>query len=61
MLILLHLLHRRRKQKRKKTPKEDPEIYVIKTKEGKYKWWKKLRTKLLPMPIFNTRVFDPPN
>ncbi|XP_047953338.1 uncharacterized protein LOC125199322 [Salvia hispanica] len=51
----------KKKQKRKKTPKEDPEIYVIKTKEGKYKWWKKLGTKLLPMPIFNTRVIDPPN
>ncbi|XP_047961385.1 uncharacterized protein LOC125206134 [Salvia hispanica] len=51
----------KKKQKRKKATKEDPEIYVIKTNKGKYKWWKKLGTKLLPMPIFNTRVADPPN
>ncbi|XP_047952464.1 uncharacterized protein LOC125198045 [Salvia hispanica] len=43
----------KKKQKRKKATKEDPEIYVIKTNKGKYKWWKKLGTKLLPMPIFN--------
>ena len=52
----------KKKQKKRKRPKEDPEIYVIKTKKGKYKWWKKLGTKLLlPMPIFNTRIADPPN
>ncbi|XP_047949118.1 uncharacterized protein LOC125194948 [Salvia hispanica] len=51
----------KKKQKRKKATNEDPEIYVIKTNKGKYKWWKKLGTKLLPMPIFNTRIADPPN
>ena len=51
----------KKKQKKRKVPKEDPDIYVLKTNKGKYKWWKKLGTKLLSMPIFNTRIADPPN
>ena len=51
----------KKKKKKKKTPKEDPEIYVVKTKKGKYKWWKKIGTKLIQMPIFSTRIVDLPN
>ncbi|KAL1569936.1 hypothetical protein AAHA92_01349 [Salvia divinorum] len=38
----------------------DAEVYVIKTPNGKYKWWKKIYNKLVPYAVAATRVVDPP-
>ncbi|KAL1564611.1 hypothetical protein AAHA92_06930 [Salvia divinorum] len=38
----------------------DAEVYVIKTPNGKYKWWKKIYNKLVPYAVATTRVVDPP-
>ncbi|XP_042019017.1 uncharacterized protein LOC121766847 [Salvia splendens] len=50
---------KQKKKKKKAQPQANPEIYVIKTSKGKYKWWKKLSTKLVPFAVFSTRVVDP--
>ncbi|KAL1544661.1 hypothetical protein AAHA92_21483 [Salvia divinorum] len=38
----------------------DAEVYVVKTPNGKYKWWKKIYNKLVPYAVAATRVIDPP-
>ncbi|KAL1563947.1 hypothetical protein AAHA92_06364 [Salvia divinorum] len=38
----------------------DAEVYVIKTLNGKYKWWKKIYNKPVPYVVAATRVVDPP-
>ncbi|XP_047941973.1 uncharacterized protein LOC125188913 [Salvia hispanica] len=41
----IDVVKEKKKQKKKKATGEDPEVYVLKTKMGKYQWWKKLGTK----------------
>ncbi|KAL1533093.1 hypothetical protein AAHA92_33028 [Salvia divinorum] len=38
----------------------DAEVYVVKTPNRKYKWWKKIYNKLVPYAVAATRVVDPP-
>ncbi|KAL1568804.1 hypothetical protein AAHA92_00366 [Salvia divinorum] len=38
----------------------DAEVYVIKTPNRKYRWWKKIYNKLVPYVVAATRVVDPP-
>ncbi|KAL1559454.1 hypothetical protein AAHA92_09795 [Salvia divinorum] len=51
-------------ERRKRGPKQlhhmDAEVYVIKTPNRKYKWWKKIYNKLVPYAVAATRVVDPP-
>ena len=50
------------KGKKKKGPSHhDPEVYVITTAKGKYKWWRKMGTKLIQFAVFSIRVVDPPS
>ena len=48
------------KKKKKASSQDDPKVYVIKTAKGKYKWWKKMGTKLVQFAVFSTRVIDSP-
>ncbi|XP_042032339.1 uncharacterized protein LOC121779057 [Salvia splendens] len=59
-LTKAHLQEKPKKKKKKTQPLVDPEVYVIKTSKGKYKWWKKMCNNLVPFAVFNTRVVDPP-
>ncbi|KAL1533431.1 hypothetical protein AAHA92_33315 [Salvia divinorum] len=51
-------------ERTKKGPKPlhlmDAEVYVIKTPNGKYKWWEKIYNKLVSYVIAAMRVVDPP-
>ena len=46
----------KRKKRKKTPPQDDPEIYVIKTSNGKFKWWKKVLNKLVPFAVAETKI-----
>ncbi|XP_047949093.1 uncharacterized protein LOC125194921 [Salvia hispanica] len=46
----------KRKKRKKTPPQDDPKIYVIKTSNGKFKWWKKVFNKLVPLAVAETKI-----
>ncbi|XP_042067305.1 uncharacterized protein LOC121810611 [Salvia splendens] len=55
MLTKAPLQEKPKKNKKKTPPLVDLEIYVIKTGNGKFKWWKKVTNKLVPFAVAETK------
>ncbi|KAL1549183.1 hypothetical protein AAHA92_17316 [Salvia divinorum] len=54
------LFQERTKREPKPLHLMDAEVYIVKIPNGKYKWWKKIYNKLVPLAVAVTRVIDPP-